>query len=977
MEPLFRLAEDDDHVLSVEGAGIVEVMEGREHLIFSNVGETLKKMLACLPCCVSLCDVFRTSSSPNTTPLITPSSPARRKIWPTGFGPGWFIRSFCPVILIVWCILFYKGFNFGLDLLTDLDTAINSPKGSRSDLADKAFLASFKHVANENFPANVVLLIRSKSQSVISPDIEQFSRTLNKSLICDPPGNHVCQNGLDFLGTVMRYDGYYFKDTEEEREAIKPYFVNGDESGMIILILHRWGWGPDSFTEFYAYLEEFIEANGPNKAVYEVTFANEQKLLTIAQEEVIYDFEHADLIGIPVAIILLISYCGSPAFLVLITLPVSILVSFYCIVQSMPRDLKLPTFAPSIIISIAVALSVDYALFMLVRYSEEIKKGAGRNFALDKAMSTAGKTISVSGTIMLVSNGCLYFVKSETVAAIGLALAVTNIVIIAANVTLLPAVLFMFGPLFDRIRNYQMVATVIRAIYALFRPFADCFSMIIGSSIRRKGIRVFRTQESHLLIETDSMSVASTPTLNPHYEDMDSAAAGGFVVPRKRKRTNSRIWAIIANACLKYPKTIIVVITAISIPVCFQILRFEWTDSQANLVPPHNKYVTTVTDIGRAGFCEGWLGDFRLILSSPPVIPDDPPILPVNCFDNNLIFRDIAEYVSGLPPNTTCSSLLEMLGGDVDCKTNPLVIQLEIKIQSPGFVSNWCPVSCNTCSRNTVLSKQFFEKAQLAADVVLSTTLSFMTMNSSASGGLTRAAIPVVESIVTFLGRKYTWERAKELVNTPYSKADGIDTVYRQRFHHLVGSNGSELLYLIRTPFQPYNELVHPWSNELHDAMDEHDFSEHMGPNDALQYRYFLGGAVTRLFDQVDQVFAATPAILVTAVVITVLGTSAMAFQSLLLGPRLLVTIALTLGMVYGVMVWIFQDARGSPEGAGLYWIVPVLATPIIVGCTLDYDSFVVARIFEMRLSGMSTEAAVFAGLQETGHVVRMYELLN
>ena len=41
-----------------------------------------------------------------------------------------------------------------------------------------------------------------------------------------------------------------------------------------------------------------------------------------------------------------------------------------------------------------------------------------------------------------------------------------------------------------------------------------------------------------------------------------------------------------------------------------------------------------------------------------------------------------------------------------------------------------------------------------------------------------------------------------------------------------------------------------------------------------------------------------------------------------------------------------------------------------MVGCTLDYDSFVVARIFEMRLASFSTEAAVFAGLQETGHVI-------
>lgn len=55
---------------------------------------------------------------------------------------------------------------------------------------------------------------------------------------------------------------------------------------------------------------------------------------------------------------------------------------------------------------------------------------------------------------------------------------------------------------------------------------------------------------------------------------------------------------------------------------------------------------------------------------------------------------------------------------------------------------------------------------------------------------------------------------------------------------------------------------------------------------------------------------------------------------------------------------------------AGLYWIVPIIGLPIIVGCTLDYDSFLVARIFEFREAGMETSAAVIYGLQDTARVI-------
>ncbi len=80
-------------------------------------------------------------------------------------------------------------------------------------------------------------------------------------------------------------------------------YVNGDQSATMIYLQHDISYPLTPV--FFDFLDDFIERNGPKKELYRVSFANEQKLLNIAQNEVIYDFEHADLIGVPAAWVIL------------------------------------------------------------------------------------------------------------------------------------------------------------------------------------------------------------------------------------------------------------------------------------------------------------------------------------------------------------------------------------------------------------------------------------------------------------------------------------------------------------------------------------------------------------------------------------------------------------------------------------------------------------------------------------------------
>ena len=64
-----------------------------------------------------------------------------------------------------------------------------------------------------------------------------------------------------------------------------------------------------------------------------------------------------------------------------------------------------------------------------------------------------------------------------------------------------------------------------------------------------------------------------------------------------------------------------------------------------------------------------------------------------------------------------------------------------------------------------------------------------------------------------------------------------------------------------------------------------------------------------------------------------------LAFRSLLIPLRLILTVAVTLVAVGGATVLVFQRALGMD---GVYWIVPLSCGCLVVGLTLDYDIFLI-----------------------------------
>ena len=100
----------------------------------------------------------------------------------------------------------------------------------------------------------------------------------------------------------------------------------------------------------------------------------------------------------------------------------------------------------------ALALGIDYALFVVMRF-----RGAlfGRHEkpeeAVGETMDTAGKAVLFSGLTVLVSLSAVMLVPSPAFRSVSLGIMVSVLFVLAATLTLLPAVLAKLGPRIDRL----------------------------------------------------------------------------------------------------------------------------------------------------------------------------------------------------------------------------------------------------------------------------------------------------------------------------------------------------------------------------------------------------------------------------------------------------------------------------------------------------------------------------------------------
>ncbi len=175
------------------------------------------------------------------------------------------------------------------------------------------------------------------------------------------------------------------------------------------------------------------------------------------------DLAKAEVISVPLTAIALILVFGSMiAALVPLAIGIFAIIMTLAILRTLATITDVSIYAMNMTTALGLALAIDYSLFMVSRYREELAAGRDPNEAIVTTVRTAGRTVLFSALTVGLSMSALivfpmYFLRSFAYAGLAVvALAA------AASIIVLPACLTLIG---TRVNALDLRALLRRALH--------------------------------------------------------------------------------------------------------------------------------------------------------------------------------------------------------------------------------------------------------------------------------------------------------------------------------------------------------------------------------------------------------------------------------------------------------------------------------------------------------------------------------
>ena len=165
------------------------------------------------------------------------------------------------------------------------------------------------------------------------------------------------------------------------------------------------------------------------------------------------DLQRAETVTLPVTLILLVVIfasvvaAGLPLGVGVLTIVGGLAGTFF-----LNRFTDVSQYALNIVTLIGLGVSIDYSLFIVNRFRDELAAGASREDAIATTMATAGRAITFSGITVAVGLSAMLFYQGTFMASMGAAGAIVVAVAVLYGLTFLPALLAIIGPGVNRLR---------------------------------------------------------------------------------------------------------------------------------------------------------------------------------------------------------------------------------------------------------------------------------------------------------------------------------------------------------------------------------------------------------------------------------------------------------------------------------------------------------------------------------------------
>ncbi|ASR36450.1 RND transporter [Prauserella marina] len=318
-------------------------------------------------------------------------------------------------VLLVGALVTVAAGVFGAGALNALSLSRIDAPGSESDRARTVLAEQF-----DTGPANLVFLVTATEGTVDDPAVAAEGERLTRAL--------AGEQGVSEAGSYW---------SRGDSPALRS------EDGTQALVLVR---VPGEVNEARERVGELAERYAVSSGTVQVAAGGQDEVFREIGAQSRQDFLRAEIIVIPLVLILLILFYRRVT-LALVTLGIGVfaIVGTLAALRGVASFTSVSTFAANIALVMGLALGVDYCLFLIARFREELRRGADVPDAVVTSVKTAGRTVLFSGLTVAISLLALMLFPLPFLRSFGYGGAFVVITAVAGALVLLPAALAVLG----------------------------------------------------------------------------------------------------------------------------------------------------------------------------------------------------------------------------------------------------------------------------------------------------------------------------------------------------------------------------------------------------------------------------------------------------------------------------------------------------------------------------------------------------
>ncbi|MTE16911.1 MMPL family transporter [Nocardia sp. CT2-14] len=269
------------------------------------------------------------------------------------------------------------------------------------------------------------------------------------STVDDEPVRNAVAAELNRLRTqhadrILKIDSYW-------DDALMGRFADASRTHAFASIGLRGDGGTDTVNNYLAIKDEFhagTTGSGPGGTT--VQLAGLQPVVEGINTGMQDDIRRAELIALPlVAILLYFVFGGVVGALLPVLIGGMTILGSQGIMRLLTNHLQVNVFASAVVTLVSLGLAIDYGLFAVTRFREELAAGRSVEEATARTVATAGRTVLFSAAIIAVSLGALFIYPNGVLRSVPLG-GISSVLLAAVlSVTALPAVLSIVGRRID------------------------------------------------------------------------------------------------------------------------------------------------------------------------------------------------------------------------------------------------------------------------------------------------------------------------------------------------------------------------------------------------------------------------------------------------------------------------------------------------------------------------------------------------